>query len=96
MALLWQDVRPGWVVSHLYSGSLHVVTSLSFRADDGSHPFLIVRLHCLTDDCGGTDLYSPMRPATTFRWQDQFDLQWDVLWHPENTSDVESGTIDPR
>ena len=83
MALLWQDVEPGWVVSD--GEDLYVVTDTMFRADDGHHPFLVVHVYCLTNEkIGGSHVYSPFTTTQTRR-SAFYDLQWDEVWRTDES-----------
>jgi hypothetical protein len=80
---LWQLFDPGTNGRSSVFWEGYVVTGSHERADDGHHPFLVVHVHCLTDESGGTDVYSPISPTNAFVFSQLADMDWDEAWRPE-------------
>lgn len=53
----WEDVKTGWILKDSYN-DLWVITKLSTRMDDAAHEFLILRMHCLTKEADGSEVWT--------------------------------------
>ncbi len=69
--MIWQDVEPGMVLQD--SGRrLWVVVGSYVRMDDPAHPFLVVRIYCLSDpEHAGSSVYAQAENRLE-------DTQWSV------------------
>lgn len=56
--MIWDNVKLGDVIQDVYR-QLWLVTDKEVRMDDLAHPFLVVRIHCLSDpEHAGSKVYA--------------------------------------
>ncbi len=56
--MIWDDVEPGLVIQDV-DRRLWVVLGKFIRMDDPAHPFLVVRIYCLSDPAhAGSSVYA--------------------------------------
>lgn len=73
--MIWDDVEDGDVLQDVHR-NLWLVTGKSVREDDAEHPFLVVRIYCLSDpEHRGSSVYQPLGRRLE-------DISWSV-WRGE-------------